>query len=318
MKKFLKNKVLWLIMSLALITSCNTATKTGNKVVLIGSFSKAVDYAPYLVAKSKHWFEDSLKAKGTKVEYKEFQTLPSINEAFATKKIDIVFEAAPPAIIGRASGINIEIKDISCNLVQEILVPVKSNIQTIADLKGKTIAVLAGTSSHYGVLKLLKDNNINPKDVQIINMTPTDAKAAFESGQINAWAVWPPFVEQEEIAGTGRTLPKGNAYINSIMAVRTDFIKKESSVFNTIDNVFNYAKKWIIENPDSAIMIVSKQLNVPVAVIQKAWPNLNWNARLNEKVIDDIQAKADFLKKIGKIQNSIIVKNGLIPIVSKK
>jgi len=317
MKKILKNGFLLLILSIVIITSCNNPTKTKIDTVRIGSFFTAVDYAPYLIAKDKHWFEDSLGVKGIKVEYTEFQTLPTINEAFATGKIDVVFEAEPPAIIGKASGINIVIRDISCSLIQEILVPTNSNVKTIADLKGKKIAVLAGTSSHYGVLKMLKDNGINANDVQIIDMVPPDAKAAFESGQIDAWAVWPPFVEQEELAGKGRILPKGDAYINSIMAVRGDFINDNQAIFKTIENVFNNTKIWILANPDSAVAIVSRQLNVPIEVIQKAWPRHDWIATLNAHVIDDIQAKANFLKETGKIQNAVKVKDDLIPVYIK-
>lgn len=317
MKKILKNGFLLLILSIVIITSCNNPTKTKIDTVRIGSFFTAVDYAPYLIAKDKHWFEDSLGVKGIKVEYTEFQTLPTINEAFATGKIDVVFEAEPPAIIGKASGINIVIRDISCSLIQEILVPTNSNVKTIADLKGKKIAVLAGTSSHYGVLKMLKDNGINANDVQIIDMVPPDAKAAFESGQIDAWAVWPPFVEQEELAGKGRILPKGDAYINSIMAVRGDFINDNEAIFKTIENVFNNTKIWILANPDSAVAIVSRQLNVPIEVIQKAWPRHDWTATLNAHVIDDIQAKANFLKETGKIQNDVKVKDDLIPVYIK-
>lgn len=316
MKKIFRNKFLLLILSVALLASCNNPQKANVETVKIGSFFLAVDYAPYLIAKDKHWFEDSLGAKGIKVEYTEFQTLPTVNEAFATGKIDFVFEAEPPAIIGKASGIDIVIRDISCSLVQEILVPTNSKIQTIAGLKGKKIAVLAGTSSHYGVLKMLKDNGIDAKDVQVMDMVPPDAKAAFESGQVDAWAVWPPFVEQEEIAGTGRTLPRGDAFINSIMAVRGGFIKDNDAVCKTIDNVFNKTKEWMLANPDSAMMIVSKQLNVPIEVIKKAWSSHDWTAKLNKNVIDDIQAKADFLKETGKIQNAVKVKDDLIPVYS--
>lgn len=316
MKKVFKRSFVLLSLSILFFSSCTDQPKSKLETVRIGSFFEAVDYAPYLIAKEKHWFEDSLSVKGIKVEYTQFQTLPTVNEAFATGKIDFVFEAEPPAIIGKASGINIVIRNISCSLIQEILVPTKSRIQKVADLKGKKIAVLAGTSSHYGVLKILKDNGIDAKDVQIIDMIPPDAKVAFGSGQVDAWAVWPPFVQQEEIAGTGRTLPRGDAYINSIMAVRGDFIRENEAVYKTIGNVFNNTKQWMFSYPDSAMMIVSKQLDVPIEVIQKAWASHDWAATLNQKVIDDIQAKADFLKETGKIQNGITVKGDLIPVSS--
>ena len=47
-------------------------------------------------------------------------------------------------------------------------------------------------------LKLLKEQGIGESDVEIVDMTPLDAKIAFETGKVDAWAVWPPFVEQQE------------------------------------------------------------------------------------------------------------------------
>jgi ABC-type nitrate/sulfonate/bicarbonate transport system substrate-binding protein len=89
----------------------------------IGSFFVAIDYAPYLIAKSKGMFEKI--GGGTAANYTMFQSLPPINEALATDQIDAVFEAEPPALIGSAAGISVKIVGLSCSLVQEILVPVK-------------------------------------------------------------------------------------------------------------------------------------------------------------------------------------------------
>jgi ABC-type nitrate/sulfonate/bicarbonate transport system substrate-binding protein len=73
----------------------------------IGSFFIAIDYAPYLIAKSKGMFEKIGGA--TTVQYTTFQSLPPVNEAMATQQVDAVFEAEPPALIGRAAGIDVKI-----------------------------------------------------------------------------------------------------------------------------------------------------------------------------------------------------------------
>jgi sulfonate transport system substrate-binding protein len=267
----------------------------------IGSFFVAIDYAPYLIAKSKGMFEKI--GGGTIAKYTMFQSLPPINESFATNQIDAVFEAEPPALIGCAAGIDVKIVGISCSLVQEILVPVKSRAQSVADLKGSKIAVLAGTSSHYGVLKLLKEAGVAPNSVEIIDMVPPDAKSAFETGQVDAWAVWPPFVEQEELAGVGRVLPKGDALIHSIMAVSGSFAAKNPATVKALVGVLNDTKTWMIKQPAEAQAIVAKELDIPVKVVERAWPRHDWSATLSDGVIADIQAKADFLFD-GKYVNS--------------
>jgi sulfonate transport system substrate-binding protein len=257
----------------------------------LGSFFIAIDYAPYLIAKSKGMFEKI----GSGAEYTTFQSLPPVNEALATHQVDAVFEAEPPAIIGCAAGIDVKIVGISCSLTQEILVPQKSKAQSVADLKGAKIAVLAGTSSHYGVLKLLKEAGLAPDSVEIIDMIPPDAKSAFETGQVDAWAVWPPFVEQEELADTGRVLPKGDALIHSIMAVSGSFAAKNPAAVKSLVTVLNETKAWMIKQPADAQGIVAKELNIPLKVVERAWPRHDWSATLSDAVIADIQAKADFL-----------------------
>lgn len=302
-----------IILSIVLIFgSCNNTKKPRLTEINFGSFSVAVDYGPYLIAKNKGWFEEAFKEKDIKINYTVFQSLPPINESFATDNIDIVFEAAPPAIVGKAAGIGLSIKDISCTLIQEILVHNDSSINQIEQLKGKKIAVLAGTSSHYGLLKILEESGISNKEVEIIDMIPPDAKNAFVTNQVNAWAVWPPWVEQEEINGTGKVLSGGDAYINSIMVVRSGFEKNHPDELKIIVDVFNKTKKWMIENPNEAIKLIAQELNLPIEVIEKAWPRHNWSVSINNNIVRDIQNKADFLFNNKFIQNQITVKDNLI------
>jgi len=267
------------------------------KVVHLGSFSVAVDYAPYLIAKRKGWFDEAMKAKGYSVEYATFQSLPPINESLATGRLDGFVAAEPPVIVGNAAGISSRIVAISCSLVQEILVPTKSIINAPGDLKGKKVAVLAGTSSHYGLFKTIEAAGLAHSDIEVIDMVPPDAKNAFETGKVDAWAVWPPFVEQEEIAGTGRVLPSGDAHIQSILAMRGGFVNDHADLVRDLVKVMATTKQWMVAHEDEAIQLVAQELQIPIAVVKKAWPEHNWKAELTPQVTADIQAKADFLFK---------------------
>lgn len=302
------NKLL-MIIAFAVVLSCSS-NKTDT--VRIGSFSVAVDYGPYLIAKNKGWFEEAIKEKGVKVEYTVFQSLPPINESFATDRIDIVFEAAPPAIVGKSAGIELEIEDISCTLVQEILVHNNEKVNEIKDLQDKKIAVLAGTSSHYGLFSILNSENITKEQVEIIDMVPPDAKNAFVTGQIDAWAVWPPWVEQEVLSGNGKVLKGGDAFINSVLVVRRGFKKDNKDLLDTILKVFNDTKTWMINNEKESIEIIAKELNIEASVVELAWDKHNWSAIIDGEIVNDIQKKADFLKENNFIQNSINVNGDLI------
>lgn len=97
---------------LLLALMCSLPVRAAEPVVVhLGSFSKAVDYAPYFVAKQKHLFENALKSCNARPTFEEFQSLPSINESFASKKLDAVLEA--PCIVGKASGMDLQILGVS-------------------------------------------------------------------------------------------------------------------------------------------------------------------------------------------------------------
>jgi sulfonate transport system substrate-binding protein len=184
----------------------------------------------------------------------------------------IDFEAEPPAIIGRAAGVDLKIVGISCSLNQEILIRSDSTIKSFADLRGHKVSVPAGTSSHYNVLAILSAAGLSDADVQLVDMSPPDARNAFETGQVDAWAIWPPWVEQEIVAGKGRVIPGGEARIQSIMSVRESFQKDNPAVVQAAFNVLERTKVWIRDNPNEAQQIVANSLRLDRKVIELAWP----------------------------------------------
>jgi sulfonate transport system substrate-binding protein len=303
----------FLLIFISLAGSCQSPQNQGVTVVRIGTMGDAVDYAPYMVARSKGWFEEAFKKYGVQtVESTTFQSLPALNEAIGTGREDIIFEAEPPAIIGKGAGIDLRIVGISCSLTQEILVRTDSQISKVVDLRGKKVAVPAGTSSHYNLLAILGAAGLSDKDVQIIDMSPPDARSAFETGQVDGWAIWPPWVEQEIVAGKGRVLPDTNARINSIMSVRGKFQDEHAEITRAAFEVLERSKAWIRQNPKEAQDIVAKTLKLDAKVIELAWPKHDWSAQLNDEVTADIQKKADFLKDRGLIKSPVVAKTDLI------
>lgn len=306
-----RSAIILLVVATFLISGCRQQSKTLQEV-RFGSFSVAVDYGAYLVAQQKGWFDEVLTPKGAKAHYELYQSLPPINESLATNRVDIVFEAEPPAIAGRAAGIDLKIVGVSCSVPVEIIVPTSSPIHELKDLKGKKIAVLAGTSSHYGLLVTLAKVGLRPGDFQVIDMTPPDAKNAFETGQIDAWSVWSPWVEQEEVPGKGRAIPGGDAVVYSIFAARGGFIRDHPDVLRDIVDVMQRSKLWVQSHPEEAEAIVAKQMGLPLNIIQAAWPKQDWSVQINDAMINDIQAKADFLKEHGFIRQPVNVRDGFI------
>ena len=73
-----------------------------------------------------------------------------------------------------------------------------SPIQSVADLRGKSIAVGKGSSAHGHILGQLEKAGLTPSDVKLVFLQPADALSAFTQRQADAWAIWDPYTAQAE------------------------------------------------------------------------------------------------------------------------
>jgi sulfonate transport system substrate-binding protein len=293
-------------------TQVTTQTPNSNKIVRIGSFSKGIDYAPYLIAKEKGWIEEAAKLNNLDVEYTEFQTLAPINESLISGKIDYVFEAETPAIVSIGATGNAQIVKTLVTFNLQILTQNNSTVNSISDLKGKKIAVLAGTGADYGVNKILAANGLQKSDVELLDLNPMDAKVAFEQGQIDAWAVWPPFIEQGVLSGKGKVIPNtNNVIIQSILAARPAFTKENPKFTKDFLDTISKAQNYISSNPQESKEITAKAIGIEANVAEEAWPKHNFKADFGDIEINDIQSKADFLLKASWIKQPVDIRSNL-------
>jgi sulfonate transport system substrate-binding protein len=276
----------------------STVVKT--KTVTIATFSKALGNTPYYIARHFGWFQDSKALSDANIVFKEYNDRPSISSAFASGELQVLFSADVPSILCRAQGDDIRIAAVSANVQQNILVQSGLSIAALPMLKGHSIAVLQGTSSHYCLLKLLADAGLKESDLDLRYMPAAEARAAFEAGRLDAWAVWAPFVEEQQASGKGRLLPNGNALINSVMSISKSFIENQPDHARAVANAIFKAKEWMAGNPEEGKAIAQQELSLKKAVVDLAWPKHNWSATLDSSIITDIQQKATFLVSMDK------------------
>lgn len=139
-----------------------------------------------------------------KIDWSVFTFGPPLVEAAGADKIDVAGVGDTPPIFGAAGGADFRViatQRFANHKDDTLLVPKGSTITDPKQLKGKTIAVSKGSSAHGFTLRLLDRLGIKPADVRLTYLVPADALAAFESGKVDAWTVWDPYVAQAEAAG---------------------------------------------------------------------------------------------------------------------
>jgi len=156
--------------------------------------------------------------KGVKISWFEFTAGPQMLEALSVGSIDFATTGEPPPIFAQAAGSNLVYvgAEPAKPAVSAILVKPDSAIKSLADLKGKKIAFQKGSSAHYHVLRAVQQAGLQWGDITPIYLAPADARAAFERGSVDAWAIWDPYWAAIEQSAQPRVLATGKDLVNNL------------------------------------------------------------------------------------------------------
>lgn len=112
---------IWTFMGRSSGNGSGTAGRDAPLQVRIATFSNAVDYAPFYVARDRGFFTESFASVGAVPEYAKFEALAPINDSLAAGRLDLVFEAEPPAFVAEAAGTDVSIAFLSVSLTQNVI-----------------------------------------------------------------------------------------------------------------------------------------------------------------------------------------------------
>lgn len=149
-----------------------------------------------------------------KVAWSDFTSGPPMLQAMGAGSVDVGGVGNAPPVFAAAGGSKIAIVGaLQANpLGSALLVPKGSGIHSVADLRGKKIAVAQGSSADYHLLTVLTRAGLSVHDVTLVYLQPAAGLAAFNSGHVDAWDIWSPFVEEGELQDGGTALVTGAGY----------------------------------------------------------------------------------------------------------
>jgi sulfonate transport system substrate-binding protein len=150
-----------------------------------------------------------------------------------------------------------------------ILVLKDSPLRTLADLKGKKVALQKGSSAHYLLVSAVEKAGLQWTDIQPIYLTPADARAAFERKSVDAWAIWDPFYAATELAieprvlTTGRGLSSNNSFYLASRVFATDHADAIAALFEQL----TLADRFAQEQRPQAIKLISDFSGLDAGVV---------------------------------------------------
>ena len=164
-----------------------------------------------LVLKAQDLLAPVLDPLGYTVTWTEFQAGPPLLEALNAGALDFGTTGAPPPIFAQAAGADLiyAAATTPSPLEEGILVAQDAAIQSVADLKGKKVAVAKGSSANAFLAYALGGAGLAWGDVEATFLLPADAKAAFDGGSVDAWAIWDPYAAVAEDTSNARSIADG-------------------------------------------------------------------------------------------------------------
>ncbi|HVM81908.1 MAG TPA: aliphatic sulfonate ABC transporter substrate-binding protein [Stellaceae bacterium] len=223
-----------------------------------------LDYAYYnplsLVLKEKGWVEEDFKRDGIAVEWVLSLGSNKALEFLNAGSIDLGSSAGSAALLARANGNPIKAIYIYSKPEWTALVTAKdSPIKTVADLKGKSIAVTRGTDPHIFLLRALARAGLSSRDVKMVLLQHPDGKTALSRGEVDAWAGLDPYMAQIELEEGARLFfrdPDLNTY--GFLDVREEFATAQPDLVLRVLSLYEKARAWALANPDEFRAIVAK------------------------------------------------------------
>lgn len=253
--------------------------------------------------------EKALEPLGVKVSWHEFTSGLPLLEALNLGKIDFSADVADTVpVFAQAAGAKLAFvaDEAPSPAAQAILVPEGSAIASVADLKGKKVAVTKGAGSHYLLLAALAKGGLTFKDITPAYLTPADGRAAFVGGNVDAWVAWDPFLATTQGASKARILADGSdglaSYKRYYLTTET-FAQSQPKVLAVIFEKLKTKGEWVKAHPKEAAAQLATLWGIDAAAVELA------NGRRSYKV--DVVTKAG-LGEQQKIADTFF-KEGLLP-----
>jgi sulfonate transport system substrate-binding protein len=275
-------------------------------------------YGSLNVVKARHTFDDQLAERGIKINWILFPAGPQLLEAMNAGAIDIGHTGEAPPIFAQAANnpfvyIGNQRPDPSG---EAILVADNSPIKSLADLKGKKIALNKGSNVHYLLVRALEHADLKYSDIHPVYLPPADARAAFDSGAVDAWAIWDPFLTVARVATKARTLVDGTGLVANREFFLSDrkFVEAHPEIIGELTKAVDEASVWAKEQPRAVAELLSQEVGIDVDTLQQITQHLPWGFQaVTPSVIADQQKIADAFFILNLVPKKLDVREATLP-----
>ena len=294
----------------------NSTAKTPNepsnltRVVRIGHQR----FGALFYLKAKNSLENRLAKMGWSVEWTEFVAGPPILEAIGKGKIDLGYAGVASPIFAQSEGVPFVYiaNDSALPGSIGIIVPQNSPIRTIADLKGKKIAVTQKTAAHYLLIRALTQGGLQLKDAQLVDLSPPKAQEAFVRGEVDAWAIWQPFLAQLQETMPVHFLANRDGLMNdrNFYLASRSFASDFPDIVKIVMGETRQMATWITKNPERAAELIGARTGMKITTAIKLTKSRRYDLLpIQDRAVEEQQRIAEIFFRLGLLPDRIWVED---------
>lgn len=267
--------------------------------------------AQQIIADKKGYF----KEEGLNVTNKFIQSGGDMSSLISGGSAQVSFESPYTDIALAANGVGIKIVAPMANIgnTQAVVAGKNANIVNGKDLEGKKVGIPAGAGVMIAIRNMCNELNVDINKIQFVTLSPSDAIAALEKGDIDAMACWEPWISNAQNNG-GKLLFSGlKSYLGdkqgdvnwmnfyTTMQVSDTFLKEHPEEVKAMLRALKKATDFINENPDEAAEIIAKEINLDAAQVKKIMSQNQYKMTYDDNFVNSCGEIADFMQKTNNI-----------------
>ena len=308
MKRLINRWIVRAMLSISIVAAGIGASYGQDNVVRIG-FQK---YGKLVLLKSRGTLEEKLKPLGYGVSWTQFPSGPPLLEALNVGSIDFGIAGETPPIFAQAAGAPLVYLayDPPAPQGEAILVPKDSPLKSVADLRGRKVALNKGSNVHYLLVRALEQAGLKYTDVQPVFLAPADALAAFSRGAVDAWVIWDPYEAAAEASTGARILADGTGLVANYQFYFSSkkFLAENAAAVDVVLRALDEADDWTKDHIEEVAAQLSPSIGLPAQVLAVSLKRESYGIRsINDEVVASQQRIADTFLALGLLPKAITV-----------
>jgi sulfonate transport system substrate-binding protein len=251
-----------------------------------------------------------------KVVWQEFPAGPQLLEGLNVGSIDVGFTGEVPPIFAQAAGAPLVyvLSERAGPATEAILVRRDAPYKSMADLKGKRIALNKGSNVHYLLARALEKAGLSFGDIDPVYLPPADARAAFDSGRVDAWVIWDPYYSQVADTGEARLLLDGTGLVENrgyYLATR-QFVNEQSETLRILLAELRTMNTWSEAHRDEVADFLANLLEIEPRVMRVVQHRRKFGIdAIGPEIVVYQQQIADTFLRLGLIPQSVRVEEAV-------